>query len=347
MSAATATSTATATDTAAPATAPSVAPKTTPHRLGMLFEILAEMGEDPRFTFALAKVGDPTPLESVDIDHAESDGHGGLTRFLNQRGISFESPRPREADVAPPFVERVRAVVRVARHRGDEPLAIRGNSNWFRGARVIARPSAGILLSAAASARIFAAAKAAGVSVSAHLLHALTEAVVPLVAEPGRSVTWGVPVNMRGPIEVVPADANASSIMPVNVPRGGDAAQVHDALLRSLAANLHWGKWDQLNLIARLGKRFVRKKVSHYYRTADPARIGVFSNVGAWRGNTDANIGILGYGVPALTDPLFATALTWNGKLALTLRVHPSLATHDTEVERWRDAWVSRLGGPA
>jgi hypothetical protein len=320
------------------------ATKPTPHRLGMLFEILAELGEDPTFTFALARVGDPTPLERVDIDHAESDGHGGLSRFLRERKITFESPQPRSDDAAPPLVERLRAVARVARHRGGEPLALRRNGNWFHGARVTARPAAGTLLSAAASARVFAAAKAAGVSVSAYLLHALTEGVVPLVAEPGRTVTWGIPVNMRGPIEVVPADANASSIMPVDVPRGCDASLVHAALQRALSANLHWGKWDQLNTVARLGKRFLRKKVSHYYRTADPARIGVFSNVGAWQGTTDNDVGILAYGVPALTDPLFATALTWNGKLALTLRAHPSLTTSDADVTRWLDAWLAKLG---
>lgn len=320
----------------------------TPHRLGMLFEILAELGEDPTFTFARARVGDPAPLERVDIDHAESDGHGGLTRFLQHHRISFESPAPRAGETAPSFAERVRAVVRVARHRGDEPLAFRRrDSSWVRGTKVTARPAAGTLLSADATAHVVTSAKAAGVSVSAYLLHALTESVVPLVAEPGRSVTWGIPVNMRGPIEVVPADANASSIMPVDVPRGGDARMVHAALVHALEVNLHWGKWDQLNLIARLGKRFLRKKVEHYYRTADPARIGVFSNVGAWRGSTDDDIGILAYGVPAFTDPLFAGVLTWNGKLALTLRAHPSLATTDAEVAGWLDAWLARLGVPS
>lgn len=320
-------------------------PRPTPHRLGMLFEILDEMGEDPTFTFALARVGNPTPIGSLDVHHAESDGHGGLTRFLYENRIGFESPRPRANESAPSLAERLRAIVRVARHRGGEPLVIhRRNADWVRGTKVTARPAAGRLLSAEASTRIFTAAKAAGASVSAHLLHTLTESVVPLVAEPGRSVTWGVPVNMRGPVEVVPGDANTSSIMPVDVPRGGEAREVHAALIRSLSENLHWGKWDQLNLVARLGKRFLRKKVSHYYRTADPARIGVFSNVGAWRGNTDDDVGIIAYGVPAFTDPLFAGALTWNGKLALTLRAHPSLATTDAEVAGWHDAWLAKLG---
>ena len=221
------------------------------------------MGEDPTFTFALSRVGTAPPVARTDIHHAESDGRGGLTRFLRQQGIAFESPRSRVDEAAPTFFERVRAVVRVARHRSREQIVLSlRNPAWFRGAKVSARAAAGTLPSAEAIARVFADAKAAGVSVSAHLLHALTDAVVPLIAKPGSFVTWGVPVDMRGPIEVAPADANASSIVPVEVPRRGDAREVHAALLGALAANMHWGKWDQLNLIARLGKRFCARRSS-------------------------------------------------------------------------------------
>src|SRR3954453_11954951 len=93
-------------------------PRPTPHRLGMLFEILDEMGEDPTFTFALARVGNPTPIQRLYVHHAESDGHGGLTRFLYEHRIGFESPRPRANEATPSLLERLRAIVRVVRHRG-------------------------------------------------------------------------------------------------------------------------------------------------------------------------------------------------------------------------------------
>ncbi|MBZ0233432.1 MAG: hypothetical protein K8M05_13985, partial [Deltaproteobacteria bacterium] len=190
----------------------------------------------------------------------------------------------------------------------------------------------------------FAAARAAGASVSSYLLHALTEAVVPELAEPSATVTWAVPVNMRGPVRVVPEDANASSLMPVDVPRGAAPAAVHGALQQALAANLHWGKWDQLRTAARLGRRILRKKVAAHYRTAGSgaARVGVFSNVGVWSGASEPDVGVIAYGVPVLPDPLFAVALTWNGKLALSLRAHPSLGVDDATVARWLDAWCER-----
>lgn len=319
-------------------------PRPTPHRMGMLFEILDEMGEDPTFTFELVRVGGGAPIAAVDIKHAESDGYGGLSRFLRQQGIAFEAPAQRTDTAPPSFSARLTSLYRVVRHRPASPLVLRANgAAWTPGARVTVRPHAGHLLSAEASDRVFAAARAVGASVSSYLLHALTEAVAPSIAEPSASVTWGVPVNMRGPVRMVPDEANCSSIMPVDVPRGGSAFAVHQALAAALAANLHWGKWDQLNTAARLGRRALKNKVSRYYRTAGAARIGVFSNVGVWKGDTAPDVGVLGFGVPMLPDPLFASALTWNGKLGLALRAHPSLTADPAVVARWMDAWLARI----
>ncbi len=328
------------------ATATAAGPRPTPHRLGVVFEILDELGEDSTFTFTLARVGEDAPLATADIHHKDSDGYGGLTRFLRAQGIGFEMPTQRQDTLPPPLAERLRAVVRVARHRSAAPPVLRRTDRaWTPGTRVTARAGAGRLLSADASARIIVAARSAGASVSAYLLHGLTAAVAPLVAEPAGSVTWGVPVNMRGPVRVVPDDANCSSIVPINVPSDAAPPAVHQALQEALAANLHWGKWDQLNTAARLGKRILRTKVRRYYGNADPARIGVFSNLGSWRGDTAPDLGIIPYGPPLMPDPLCAGALTWNGKLALTLRAHPSLTTDRTEVERWMAAWTGRLEG--
>lgn len=320
----------------------------TPHRMGMLFEIIEALGEDPRFTFTLQRVDaaqpHASPIASMEISHAESDGYGGMSRFLRREGVEFVAPAQREDTAPPSWRERVRAFVRVVRHRPASPLVLRARETaWKPGDRVTHRPTAGRLLSAEASARVFAAAKAAGASVSSFLLHGLTEAVAPEIAEPSATVTWGVPVNMRGPVRMVPDDANCSSLMPVDVPRGATPAAVHESLTRAFAANLHWGKWDQLNTAARLGRRILTKKVSAYYKTAGAARIGVFSNVGVWSGTTDADVGVVPYGVPVLPDPLFAGAITWNGKLALTLRAHPSLGVDDATVARWLEQWALRL----
>jgi hypothetical protein len=315
-------------------------------RVGVLFEILDAMGEDTRFRFTLERVGGGAPLASLDLPHAESDGQGGLSRFLRRHEIAFTAPSLRRETAPPPWRDRVRALVRVARHQPAAPLVLTRRSPWTPGTRVTARAGATRLLSAGASARVFALAKASGVSVTSLLLHGLTETVVPRIATPSAAVTWAIPVNMRGPVRGVPADGNCSSLMPVDVPRGHTPVAVHLALREALAADLHWGKWDQVNLAARLGRRVLAKKVRAYYQSAGAVRIGAFSNLGAWTGATDADVGVLAHGVPLLPDPLFATALTWNGKLGLALRAHPSLTTDDTEVAGWLDAWIASFADP-
>ena len=87
------------------ATARAVRP--TPHRLGMLFEILGELGEDPTFTYTLARVGSGEPIDRERTHHRETDGYGGLSRFLRARGIGFEAPATRD-EPAPGLRERLR-----------------------------------------------------------------------------------------------------------------------------------------------------------------------------------------------------------------------------------------------
>ena len=319
----------------------------TTDRIGMVFELLEELGEDPRFQFSLRQVASVEPMATLTISHAECDGFGAMSRLLRREGIAYVAPAQRADAPAPSWRERLRALVRIVRYRPASPLVlVPRTTTWKPGDRVTQRPEAGRILSAEESAAIFAAARAAGASVTSYLLHGLTEAVATALAEPSPTVTWAVPVNMRGPVRIAD-DANGSSLTPVDVPRGDTPAAVHGALQAALAANLHWGKWDQLNLAARLGRRILRKKIAAHYATAGTARLGVFSNVGVWSGATAPDVGVIAYGVPVLPDPLCAIALTWNGKLALSLRAHPSLGVDDATVAGWLEAWCEyalRLG---
>jgi hypothetical protein len=318
--------------------------KPTPHRLGKLFEILAEKGEDMRFRCVLQRVSGGEPVGEWVMHHKDVDGYGSVVTFLRAQGIAFAAPNGRPETQPPSLPERVRAFLRVVTLKPNEEVRFRvRNPEWKPGERVTRRAEAGRLLSEAETQRVVAAAKADGVSVNSRLLHTLNEAVTPLVADVRTQSSWGVPVNMRGPVRVEPELANASSIVPVTIRTGAPVREV-DATIRSLInENYHWGKWDQVNLMIRFGERATRKKIDQYYRGADPARVGVFSNVGVWSGATDGDVGLVPYGTPTLVDPIFAAAITWNGKLGVALRVHPSVTLSDELVGTWLSAWLGKL----
>jgi hypothetical protein len=315
----------------------------TPHRIGKLFEILTEHGEDMHFRWLLTRDGGAAVAEAQ-VHHKDADGYGSLVTFLRANGIAFEAPKGRPEVAPPPMRERIAALFRVLTQKGGDDLEwTRKNAAWRRGERVTHRPDAARVLTKDETARVRQAAKRDGVSVNSLLLHALNETVTPKVARAPTRVSWGVPVNMRGPVRVEPELANASSIVPVTIRNGAPAREVEETIRAVIDEKLHWGKWDQINLMVRFGERATRKKIQQYYASADPTRIGVFSNVGVWTGTTEPDVGLLVYGTPTLVDPIFAAAVSWNERLGLTLRVHPSITSSDDDVATWLAVWLDRL----
>jgi hypothetical protein len=180
---------------------------------------------------------------------------------------------------------------------------------------------------------------------TALLLQALNATVTPLVADGAGPATWTVPVNMRGGVRVEPDIANASSLVALPIELTATSRDVDRALRDAIARDLHWGKWDQVNLMIRFGERALRKKVRQYYAGGSASRIGVFSNVGAWKARVPADVGMLGFGPATRMDPIFAGAVTLNGKLCLSMRVHPLLGATPSDVKGWLGAWIEALEG--
>jgi hypothetical protein len=206
------------------------------------------------------------------------------------------------------------------------------------------RARAGRVLTPEQTRAVRDAAKRAGVSVNSLLLHALDHTVTPLLAWTTGASRWGVPVNMRGPVQVRPELANASSIVSVEIKRGASARDVHETVRDLLARHLDWGKWDQANLMLRLGERAARRQVTRYHgNRAHAARLGIFSNLGVWSGALPPDVALFAFGPATAVDPLFATAVTWNGRLSLALTVHPSLTTSPGDVDRWVASWLAAV----
>jgi predicted metal-dependent hydrolase len=318
----------------------------TPHRTGKIFEILDELGENPVMSGELWDTETGARVHHAEYHHKDVDGYGAMCRLLGDHRVAFSPPAGRAERVPPPLWVRARALLAVMRQK----LRLEGvhwrvaNPAWKTGNRVIERRKAGRILTREQTTRVRDAARRAGVSVNSYLLHALNRSVTPLVAETDGKSRWGVPVNMRGPVRVEPELANASSIVSVEIADGDSAKDVQETTKDILSRKLDWGKWDQVNLMMRFGEAAARRQVREYYgNNAHPARIGVFSNLGVWSGDLPPEVGFLVFGPATAVDPLFATAVTWNGRLSIALAVHPSISETPSEVDGWIGAWLSRL----
>jgi predicted metal-dependent hydrolase len=318
----------------------------TPHRTGKVFEILDELGENPLMGAEVWNTETGARQHRAEFHHKDVDGYGAMRRLLADYGVAHVPPPLRPERMPPPLFVRARAVLAVLRQklRLEGVRWLVGNPAWKTGNRVIARAKAGRILTLEQTKQVREAARRAGVSVNSYLLHALNRSVTPLVAETSGKSRWGVPVNMRGPVRVEPELANASSIVSVEIADGASAKDVQATMKDILSRKLDWGKWDQVNLMMRLGESTARRQVREYYGNhAHPARMGVFSNLGVWSGELPPQAGFLVFGPSTAVDPLFATAVTWNGRLSIALAAHPSISESPSEVDRWVASWLGAL----
>jgi hypothetical protein len=308
-----------------------------PHRIGKLFDVLTEQGEDMRFRIGLARLGEDEAYDNHHAHHKDVDGYGAVVTMFRARGVAFEAPTGR-AEPPPPLGRRFAAMARVMRAKPGPAV------EWTtRGVSATAPADACRLLTEAQTNRLKEASRRQGVAMTALLLQTLNATVTPLVSRATAAATWTVPVNMRGGVRVESETANASSLVNIEVPLAASSRQVEGILRAAMQENLHWGKWDQVNLMVRFGERTLRKKVKQYYAGGRASRVGVFSNVGAWKADLPGDVGIVGYGPATRMDPLFVGTITVNGKLCLSMRAHALLGATSEDVKGWLGAWFEAL----
>jgi hypothetical protein len=172
------------------------------------------------------------------------------------------------------------------------------------------------------TARIAAAARAAGVTVNSYLLCHLDRAVAAELVAPGAARRWMVPVNLRGAVTRPSVQAPHMSFLAVDLE--GDAAPqtVQQRVDRLKRRGCHWGMWLMLHLGRLLGKEGMRKDIRKRERQKHGVT-GMFSNLGSWH--------VDGAGswlfCPAITRvyPVGAGCVTMNGRMALAIQLHEAL----------------------
>jgi hypothetical protein len=195
------------------------------------------------------------------------------------------------------------------------------------------------------TARIVAAAKAAGVTVNSYLLCHLDRAVSAELVAPGAARRWMVPVNLRGAVVRPSAQAPHMSFYGVDLEGEVAPRAVQQRVDRLRRRRYHWGMWILLHLGRLLGKEGIRNDIRKRERQKHGVT-GMFSNLGSW--NVDGAGSWLF--CPAITRvyPVGAGCVTVNGRMALTLQLHEALGRdlHCTWslLDTWSRACVPQAG---
>jgi hypothetical protein len=301
------------------------------------FSELDAQGEET--TFRLGAVNGSAEPDWVELPHHSFDGLGGLAHALALR-VGAKLSMPSLPGPYPRPAERWLAALRLLFRRPPRLLRWQGKRSASTAEQ---RPAAAWeLLTADMTNELRAQARRRGVSLNALFLEGLTRALEPLL-QPGRgSIEWVVPVNMRGLEPQLSPTANQAVTLDVHFPLAASAAVIDGKLRRELGRNAHFGAWQLLLWLGSCGPRLVRILARRELRVR---KHGSFSNLGSLQSSQCSTEPQwwMAFNPVQRTRPVGAACLTYQGRLSLTLNLHPVLGLDRAAARRILKDWRQRL----
>lgn len=311
-----------------------------------LFEIMEEFGEDTDLPWALVH-DDIQPAHWCHFRHQDVDGLGLVYLAQKHQGVRIELPQYK--GVVPSTWQRIALAWRKFRSRTPAPVRWRQWRPTSDG-RVPRHSQTlrGHLLSEEQTQQVLAAARQHQVTLNTWLLWSLNAAVAPALTLDRGERAWGNTVNLRGQVPALKLTDNQSSIVTVVFDDQDSPAQLHARIQSLFNAGMHWGSWDFLDTVCRLGPNLVRKQIRRYY-SSNNSQMGTFSNLGVLNWDVSAGQAPYMFFAPCSTRtaPIAAAAGTLNGRLSLTLGLHPFLQVSTSQIAALMDDWAAHLLGAA
>lgn len=279
-------------------------------------------GIDDRMWFGFFTGHDAVP-RWLTLSHRHYDGIGALAELFAARGWRIDSlPAGRERQLPAHRPRRTDTGHRHAPHwlaldpaRRDEPAT---------------EAPAACLLDATETARIDAAARAAGVSTGSWLLWTADRATRGLLVTDDSPMPWLFPVNLRGAVAAERPTMNHCSGFTLTLAGTDMPPDLQRQTTQRLTRGEHWRPWRGLNIGRRIGAGGVRL-LYRLLRTPAGRHAGSWSNLGDWPPpGFAANEAFEPAGLIAVAPgspgwPLSVATLRWRARRAFGCRLHPVL----------------------
>ena len=185
------------------------------------------------------------------------------------------------------------------------------------------------------------------VTVNSLLMKYLDRAIRPSLADPSCAVPWMIPVNLRGRVTQPNDTGNHSSYVGIKVLASETVIDVQKHIYAALSRGEHLGTWMALSATKRTSAS-TKKRIIAANRATSQWSVGGFSNLGVWdpdRAITAPDcLGDWLFAPPVLRFQLLgAGCVTFQGRLTLTLQIHPELTTSPEVALQWLRAWVREI----
>ena len=283
--------------------------------VGTWFELLAKRGFQTDVILASGEPGSDQMTDFKRYSHARFDGVGVILEHLRSLGLKPPVPTLSEKFFGTWFNKMTGLIANL------RFVPVFG-AHWKK---MTSLPSSGEgtyvyrILSKDQTSEILNASKASGASVNSQLLWSLDQVLRAEWIDESGPFYWMVPVNMRGAAKKANDTSNHASWVWVDTFKTKTPIEIQNQIHERFKESFHWGAWFGLNIgkwIGLRGMNFLLKQAENIQEHW----VGTFSNVGAWKVNSDP-IAII---VPtAPSTPLSAGCITVNDRLALSLHVDP------------------------
>jgi hypothetical protein len=313
--------------------------------VGEWFSALEAEGES--FTFRLGRYRREMPEpEWYFLPHERYDGLGGLAHVLRtQRQTQIDLPRSSERP--PSRLSKFLAALSFLFRRRSRPMRFCDADPSFEprtAAEVAPSALAWTLFSGAETEHVREAARRRRVSLNAWLLWALSRSSVPWLVPNTGNFQWIVPVNMRGHTTTPRDTDNTAWTLDVAFESDAGPEQVQAAIGEQLQRKTHWGSWELFKLLRFLSPEAL-KAIAR--REMQVPKHGSFSNLGRLEPRSASPSSPeewwMAFNPVLRSRPVGAACLTWCGRLALTLQLHPALSRDPRVAREWVDAWRGSL----
>lgn len=191
--------------------------------------------------------------------------------------------------------------------------------------------------------QLLQSAKSKSVSINSLLLWSLDRIARESLLSNNELRAWLIPVNMRGGLKIENPSFNYTASLNLRLNKKSDLKSIDRQIKKLYSQGQQWGAW----LYSNFNRYFPQWCIQLLFKKYKSCWLGVFSNLGSWSSAEDSqNIqwSIISPATPY--NPIASEVLTWNNKLTLSLRIHPSILKGDNlmlEINLIAQKWCELL----
>lgn len=214
---------------------------------------------------------------------------------------------------------------------------IKFDKDWRKGEKFYPRCAEFLELSFTES--LMQKAKNNCVSVNTYLLESLNHTVKDYVMKNGKEV-WLIPVNLRTNTKDN-LSQNEVGFVDAVINKEDGLFEIQNQLQKRIKKNEHLGGLFGVGIGVITGEFLLKLlvKTNKYLQM----RTGVFTNLGEWKVAGCDHFKLSGFPPVLETQPIGASAITWNGKMTLSLHSHPCLGLNQDDIETMMSKWINKL----